>query len=132
MFAKRQGQTLDDFEVIVVDDASTDGTLECITREVADDQRFHIIAKSENEGAHLARRTGALATKGQYVYFVDGDDSISALLCEQVSMLTRASSPDIIRFGLDAFPEIGADDGTAIAVEAVFNNAQGMRTLGKL
>ena len=62
------------------------------------------------------------------MYFVDGDDSISALLCEQVSMLTRASSPDIIRFGLDAFPEIGADDGTAIAVEAVFNNAQGMRT----
>lgn len=123
-----KAQTLDDFEVIVVDDASTDGTLECITREVADDQRFHIIAKSENEGAHLARRTGALATKGQYVYFVDGDDSISALLCEQVSMLTRASSPDIIRFGLDAFPEIGADDGTAIAVEAVFNNAQGMRT----
>ncbi|WP_368240870.1 glycosyltransferase family 2 protein, partial [Enterococcus sp. RTP31106st1_D7_RTP31106_210429] len=85
-----KAQTLDDFEVIVVDDASTDGTLECITREVADDQRFHIIAKSENEGAHLARRTGALATKGQYVYFVDGDDSISALLCEQVSMLTRA------------------------------------------
>lgn len=42
-----KAQTLDDFEVIVVDDASTDGTLECITREVADDQRFHIIAKSE-------------------------------------------------------------------------------------
>lgn len=125
-------QTLDDFEVIVIDDASTDGTRECIDEIIKNDHRFRLIPKSMNEGAHLARRTGVLATTGEYVFFIDGDDYVSELLCEQLSLMINKTQTDIIRFGVDAFPEGESDSGTAKSVELVFNSAKGIRHDGAI
>ncbi len=49
------------FEVVVVDDASTDATRERIDEVAARDSRVRVVAKERNEGAHLARRTGGCA-----------------------------------------------------------------------
>lgn len=65
-------QTYEDFEVIVVDDGSTDGGPQLV-RESFDDSRITLISKS-NGGVSSARNTGIQYAKGRYVAFLDGDD----------------------------------------------------------
>jgi glycosyltransferase involved in cell wall biosynthesis len=65
-------QTEQDFEVIVVDDGSTDGTA-ARTRSVADDSRLTVITQP-NGGASAARNAGVAAAKGAYISMLDSDD----------------------------------------------------------
>jgi GT2 family glycosyltransferase len=65
-------QTHQNLEVLVVDDASTDGTPR-IVGEIAD-PRVHLIRHVENLNASAARNTGAAAAAGSYVAFLDSDD----------------------------------------------------------
>ncbi len=64
-------QTYTDFELIVIDDGSTDGTKAQI--EQFDDDRIRYIYQ-ENAGVSAARNKGILESKGQYVCFLDSDD----------------------------------------------------------
>jgi glycosyltransferase involved in cell wall biosynthesis len=65
-----QAQTLTDWELIVVDDGSTDGTDELVPR---DDPRITVI-RQENQGFVGARNTGLRAARGEYIAFLDSDD----------------------------------------------------------
>ncbi|MFC6165475.1 glycosyltransferase family 2 protein [Lactiplantibacillus dongliensis] len=67
-------QTITDFEVIVVDDCSTDDTAAQIATLIKDDDRFHVITHTHNRGVSAARNSGMAAATGQYLCFVDGDD----------------------------------------------------------
>lgn len=66
-------QTLEDIEIIVVNDGSTDKTLDIINKY--DDSRIKVINK-KNEGLIEARKSGFNIAKGEYILFVDGDDWI--------------------------------------------------------
>ena len=65
-------QELEDLEVIVVDDCSTDGT-ESVVRSF-EDPRVQYIAHETNRGGSAARNTGIDAAEGEYVAFLDDDD----------------------------------------------------------
>lgn len=66
------GQTYNDLECIVVDDASDDGTEEyCLNRK---DIRYIRIPKSESKGGNHARNIGIEASLGEYIAFLDDDD----------------------------------------------------------
>lgn len=65
-------QTLDDLEVIVVDDASTDSV--CDTVEGYDDPRLRLFRHETNRGGSAARNTGIEHARGEYVAFLDSDD----------------------------------------------------------
>lgn len=67
-------QTLSDIEIIIVDDASTDGSLAIIREYEKNDKRIKVIAKSVNEGTHRARQSGVAVSTGDYVTFLDSDD----------------------------------------------------------
>jgi len=69
-----QSQTMRDFEVLVVNDCSTDDTGEQIAALIKDDERFRVITHSHNRGVSAARNSGMAAAKGKYLCFVDGDD----------------------------------------------------------
>jgi len=64
-------QDFEDFELIVVDDGSTDGTVEEIKRYGG---RVRLLEHSENRGVSAARNKGVLNARGKYIAFLDSDD----------------------------------------------------------
>ena len=90
-------QTFDDFEVVVVDDGSTDGT-----GQIADDfssrndnwRVFH----GRNQGLLLARRKGLMYCRGEYVAFLDADDKLRADALTRIASSIDDSGADIVSF----------------------------------
>jgi len=70
-----KNQTLSDIEIILVDDNSTDSSLEICQRKQSDDLRIKLIHK-QNEGAGMARNAALDIAKGKYIGFVDADDYV--------------------------------------------------------
>lgn len=66
-------QTFRDIEIIVVNDGSSDGSPQIIEEYTAKDERVVVITKN-NEGVSIARKYGLEVARGDYVYFLDGDD----------------------------------------------------------
>lgn len=67
-------QTHRNLEVIIVDDASTDGTAELVEELIADEPRARLIRKDRNQGACHSRNLGLDAATGTYIKFFDSDD----------------------------------------------------------
>ena len=69
-------QTYTNWELILVDDCSGDGTVTCIKDyiELLHDSRIRLIEKNINEGAAAARNTGLDVAQGRYIAFLDADD----------------------------------------------------------
>lgn len=73
-------QTYDRFECILVDDASPDDSIAKCEGMIADYQgpiQFHLLHHQQNRGLSAARNTGTDAAKGDYILYVDSDDTIS-------------------------------------------------------
>ena len=67
-------QTFKEIEIIIVDNKSTDKTLEIINEYAKNDSRFTIYKNSKNLKQGLARNFGVQMARGQYIFFIDGDD----------------------------------------------------------
>jgi glycosyltransferase involved in cell wall biosynthesis len=92
------GQSFDDIEAIVVDDCSSDGTLEALAQ--IDDPRLRTIRLRENGGAARARNAGIAAARGDFVAFHDSDDLwLPAKLEEQVAGLERLGPDYVALYG---------------------------------
>ncbi len=71
-----RNQSLKDIEIILVDDSSTDSSLEMCNKMAADDSRIKVIHKV-NEGAGYARNAALSIATGEYIGFVDSDDFVT-------------------------------------------------------
>jgi len=67
-------QSYSDWELLLVDDASTDGTLALAQRLASEDSRVRVLALEQNVGVAEARNRGISAARGQYLTFLDSDD----------------------------------------------------------
>lgn len=87
-------QTFKDFELILVNDGSTDNSLSICEKFKQEDQRIIIINKS-NEGSIVTRNKGIEASKTDYVMFVDADDWISKNMIEILYNESIANDADV-------------------------------------
>ena len=71
-----QNQDLKDFEVILIDDCSTDKSIQKINEFQKKDKRIKLIKNRKNQGALNSRFKGAMFSKGEYIIFVDSDDIV--------------------------------------------------------
>ncbi|NCB34327.1 MAG: glycosyltransferase, partial [Erysipelotrichia bacterium] len=69
-------QTFSGYQVLLVNDGSTDGSLKILKQWETKDSRFKVITR-ENGGLSAARNTGLVLSENKYVVFVDSDDVIA-------------------------------------------------------
>lgn len=71
-------QDFEDYEIIVVNDGSTDGSLKIISEKLENSAIPHKVITQENAGVSVARNVAIEASSGDYLVFVDGDDYVSS------------------------------------------------------
>lgn len=83
-------------EVILIDDCSTDGTLEACREYQSRYSNVYVICNSSNVGQGLSRNVGIKEATGTYLAFVDADDMISEYMFEDLFSLAGAGDYDIV------------------------------------
>ncbi len=100
------GQTLTDFELICVDDGSTDQSPAILEEYAQKDTRIKVL-RQENRGAGAARNLGFSHATGTYAYFFDADDLCSPELLEKTVARAEKTGADIVAFDFIRFHEDG-------------------------
>lgn len=104
-------QSYSDWELVIVDDGSTDNTQEVVKPFVQRDERIHYIFCPENKGQAVARNKGIQVSGGEYIAFQDSDDCwMPDKLQHQVSMMEE--HPE---YGL-VYGQVVYDEGGALSV----------------
>lgn len=123
-------QTFNDFEVIIIDDGSTDNSSEIFETYSKEDSRIQIY-HFENAGVSISRRRGITLAQGEYILFVDSDDTISPELLEKVSSTIKGfDNPDIIRYQCNLIGDAPYKDHNRYNfIEQLSINLTGMESL---
>ena len=100
-----KAQTFSDFEVIMVDDGSKDGSYAEMKAIAAADERFQVVQHDGNKSLLAARYTGMTNANGQYILFVDSDDYIEADTLMSLKEFLDEKPVDIVRFGFRYEPK---------------------------
>ena len=90
-----QSQTLEDIEIILVNDGSTDGSFKICNEYAEEDTRIVILSK-ENEGLARARRDGIQRASSEYIAFLDSDDYFEPTFCETMHAHMVDSNADLV------------------------------------
>jgi glycosyltransferase involved in cell wall biosynthesis len=88
-------QTSEDFELIVIDDASVDGTREALQQRLASEPRARFIANDENLGVAASRNKAVAASSGDFVWFIDCDDEWSPNILKTLHTAVSESGADV-------------------------------------
>ncbi len=93
-------QTLQDFEIILVDDCSPDRCPEICDKFAEADERISVIHHKKNQGLSAARNSGLKKACGEYIWFMDSDDYVEKDLFALAKGSVENSSVQVIVFGL--------------------------------
>ena len=93
-------QTFSDWELILVDDGSTDGSAALCDRFAAKDNRVRVFHRKKNQGVSEARNLGINEAKGDYIAFLDADDCYEFQALETLWNLREQSGADAAACGL--------------------------------
>ena len=106
-FTSLLNQTLQEIEIIAVNDGATDNSQEYIDKYLAIDSRIKCI-KQINQGLSGARNTGMKYIQGEYVYFMDSDDILELDALEKCYNYAIINHADVCIFDADVFYEKNA------------------------
>ena len=117
-------QTLEDIEIICVDDGSTDGSLSILRDYEAKDSRFKIYTQ-KNKFAGVARNNGFLHATGKYCIFLDSDDWFDKNLLKKTYLKAEKEQADIVAFNFSKFDVEGkVEKRTGIHTEWLPKNTE--------
>lgn len=122
-------QDFTDFELIIIDDASTDGGRQIIEMHAALDPRIRVISLDHNTlgGAGIPSNIGILASRGKYVAFVDSDDWVTQSAMGKMIQLAEAENAELVIGDFRTF-----DEATRVVSEAYDGAAWGSIPLGEV
>jgi glycosyltransferase involved in cell wall biosynthesis len=100
-------QIYKNLEILLIDDCSPDGSLAIAQAYAAKDSRIRIMRHGVNTHVGGARNTGLAAARGEYIWFVDSDDTITSIgsVASLVGYAQQYHYPDVISFGLNCYHE---------------------------
>ena len=108
-------QSFTDFEIILVDDGSSDNSLEVLKQYAAKDDRITVITRP-NDGPSSARNAMFYTAKGRYIYVLDSDDAMcDEVLAKAYEELSKNNFPDLLHTGF-----IRVVDGVETLCPAVY------------
>lgn len=114
-------QSFSDFELVIVDDASSDGSAAILEEYAKNDKRITVIRKSQNEGLHLGHRAAIEKCSGDYIMFLDADDEFEEGLLGKVDGALREDQQiDMLHFGIRVIGE-GVSDESCSSFESFVN-----------
>ena len=118
-------QTVQDFEIILVEDCSTDATLEVAQQFAASDKRVRLIALPNNGGQARARNRGIAAASGEWVATLDADDRYQPDRLNQLLQAVKQFDVDMV-----ADNQNHVDGDAGVLVRTAFPAAEGGREIG--
>lgn len=101
-------QTLQEIEILCVDDGSTDSSVQILKKYAAIDDRIRIITQ-ENKGAGAARNRGLKEATGEYLSFLDADDFFEPQMLERAYRKAKEGTAQVMVFGSDQYLEDTGD-----------------------
>lgn len=99
-------QTLQELEIIIINDGSTDNSLQVVERLAVTDHRIQVYSQA-NQGLSMARNAGIAHAHGKYIYFMDSDDLLEKDAMELCYNKCEEKNLDFIFFDAQSFFETG-------------------------
>ena len=93
-----QNQNMDEIEIILVDDASTDNSIDIFNQLMSCDKRIKLIKNKKNKGTLYSRSIGAINANGKYIMTLDNDDLFIYGIFEKCYEEAEKNNIDIIEF----------------------------------
>lgn len=93
-------QTFTEFELLIIDDKSTDKSIDIIQSIALKDERIRVISFEENKGVSMARNKGMEEASGHYIWYMDADDTVDNCLLQEVWESLKKNPARIVLFGV--------------------------------
>ena len=98
-------KTMQNIEIICIDDHSSDGCWDILNERSRKDSRIMVIRNEENRGAYYSRNRGLEVARGEYIYFMDADDWLDEETFSICVQHMERDDLDILYFAMEAFFE---------------------------
>lgn len=119
-----QRQTLSDWELVLVDDGSTDGSLDIIKRYSEKDERIKFFHNDKSEGAGPARNKGIEQSRGEFIMFIDADDHMAPDMFEELYSQIK-NGYDVVICGYQCYVEgVGNTDKFVLEPSVLNGNSE--------
>lgn len=124
-FDSLQNQTIKDFEVVIVDDCSTDGSWDKLKEYVkASPLQITLLQADKNSGPGNARNIGIEAAKGEWITFVDNDDWVTSDFLEKVDNVINREMVNCVIYDYNTWL-----DGKVGIARSMYTNEPGYKTV---
>lgn len=112
-------QTLEDIEVICINDASTDGCPEILEEYASKDSRFKILNNEDSLGPSICRNKGLEIASGEYIVFYDSDDKIDLDAYEKLYNFSKENDNDVVVFNAIRFNDNGYESPSVLHSKSI-------------